>query len=95
MTRMPWAAGGPAAQVEQAGDLHDVGVLTQPTVGVARGLPGVFGDGADRLADGVGDWEADREVESLRRHRADQGVGVAGPVGPDQDRDVRVTPSVW
>ena len=91
----PGAGGVPATQVEQAGDLHDVGVLTQATVGVARALPGPGRHRGDRLADSFSDGEADREVQPLSRHRGDQGVGVARAVSPDQDRDVRVTPSVW
>ena len=85
------ASAVPAAQVDQAGDLHDVGVLTQAAVGVARGLPGVFGDGADRCADGVGDRVADREVQPGGEKRADQGVGVARPISPHQDRGAAVT----
>jgi len=34
-----WAVLGPLAEVEQADDLHDVSVLTQVPVGVARDLP--------------------------------------------------------
>jgi hypothetical protein len=42
------AAGGPARQVEQAGDVGDVGVLPQVPVDVARDLPGPLRDGAEQ-----------------------------------------------
>ena len=81
----PRAGRGPPAQVEHAGHLHDVGVLTQPTVGVVRCGPGVLGDSLDGVPDRFGDGVADREPQSLNGKRGDQGVGVAGAVSPDED----------
>ena len=80
------AVGGPLAQVEHLGDVDDVGVLTQVPVGVAGDLPGPLRHRNDGVPDGVGDGVADRELQALLGQRGDQGVGVAGAVGPDQDR---------
>ena len=88
-----------AAQVEQVRDLDDVGVLAQLPVAVVRALPGVRGHEPDGVPDRVGDGVADRELEPLNRNGADQGVGVAGAISPDQDllaappvRDLRQRP---
>jgi len=53
------AAAGPAGQVQQAGDLDDVGVLTQVPVGVAGFLPRPLRKLSDGVPDGVGDGVAD------------------------------------
>ena len=58
----PGTRAGPAAEVEQAGDLDGVGVLTQGAVGVVRRGPGVGGDDLDGVADRFGDRVADGEV---------------------------------
>ena len=61
----PGAGLPPAGQVQQAGDLDDVGVLAQPTVAVVRSLPGPGWGEPDRVPDGFGDGVADGELQAL------------------------------
>ena len=98
MTRIPgqvWLQ----REIEQPGDLDDVGVLPQPTVAVVRGLPSPRWDEPDRVPDRFGDGVADRELQALLGKRSDQGVGVARAVPADDDllaappvRDLREGP---
>ena len=50
-------------QVEQAGDVDDVGVLPHVAVGIAGTVPGPLRHEPDRRADGVSDRIADRELQ--------------------------------
>jgi len=53
---------GLRVEVEQAGNLHDVSVLTQVPVGVGGDLPRPLRDLSDGIADGVSVGVADREL---------------------------------
>ena len=84
--------GRPLRQVHQPGDLHDAGMVAGLAVGVERGLPRRLG----HLGDGVVDRdpfvhrEPDRVLDltatdsALLGQPAEQLVGGAGGVGPDQ-----------
>ena len=79
----------PACGVEQSGDLADLGVFAQVTVGVDGGDPA--GRGSDRLPDRFGDRSADTEPDVQLPFTEAAGVGeetVAGTsrIRTQQDR---------
>jgi hypothetical protein len=80
---------GPAGRLEQAGDLADLGVFTQVTVGVDGGDPA--GRGLDRLPDGFGDGGADTESDvevafAQGPEVGEEAVTGSGRVTAEQDR---------
>lgn len=83
-------AGRVAVQVDHAGQLGDLGGLTQGPVRVQGGVPDLFGQGADRAADRCGDCVSDREtqVKALVTQGAEmceERLRAACAVGADQD----------
>jgi hypothetical protein len=79
---------GVGGQVEQVGDLGDVGAVAQLAVGVDGGLP--VHAGGDRFPDRFGDRDPDGEgrAYAVLAQAADvtqEGVAGPGRVAPDQD----------
>lgn len=83
-------AGRVAVQVDHAGQLGDLGGLTQGPVRVQGGVPDLFGQGADRAADRCGDCVSDRETQvkavvTQGAEMCEERLRAACAVGADQD----------
>ena len=83
--------GRPAAQIEQSGDLGDLGAVADLAVGGDRRRPRPFRNGGDGAGQrGVLGREADRVLQPTAAdlgwagQPVQQLMGGAGPVGPDQ-----------
>ncbi len=82
---------GVAGEVDQAGQLCDLGPGAQGAVLFQRGVPDLVGQGADGLSDLGGDGVADRErgldpALSQSSQVGEEGLGAARAVGADEDR---------
>ena len=77
--------GRPAAEVELVGDLDDLSVIALGSVGRQRRHPRVGAGGEDLLAQGLGQLQADRELDARGAAVIEELVRGAGTIATDHD----------
>jgi len=75
----------PRSWVEQRGELDDLAVAAELSVGADRRGPGAFGDELDGVLDLLIDAAADGVADAPLAAAGHERVGRTGAVGPDQD----------